>query len=74
MNFKNNYKKEWVHKSVIKHGDIIILHDKVITVDRKYIKSDGFMGLTLYGDTLPFMKGMIQRFITGKGGCLVPIK
>lgn len=46
-----NMEIEHVHISSIRHGDFVRTRDgKIRTVNRKYIKYDPFMGISLYGD------------------------
>jgi hypothetical protein len=42
---------EFVHISKIKHGDTILHYGEMKTVSRKYIKTGGFCGTAIYGDS-----------------------
>ena len=60
----NNMKIEYVHISSIRHGDYIMTRDdKIRTVDRKYIKFDPFMGISLYGDCYNLGTILVKRVI-----------
>ncbi len=46
-----NYVTEEVHISTIQPGDTIIHDGEMKTVSGTFIKKDGFMGTTIYGDS-----------------------
>lgn len=47
----SNYDTEQVHISTISVGDTIIHHGEMKTVSPAFLKKDGFMGTTLFGDS-----------------------
>lgn len=50
-----------VHKNIIKHGDIISYNEKIMTVSRRDIKNDGFLGLTIFGDCFHLGKKLVMK-------------
>lgn len=52
-----------VHISEIRHGDTIIHNGDIITVGRKWIKYDSFMGITLFGDSYNLGRKKVIKII-----------
>ena len=57
---------ENIHISRIRSGDAILHNGKEMTVCKKDIKYDSFMGITIFGDcyrlgTLPVLRVVIKR-------------
>lgn len=57
-------KTEFVHKSIIRVGDCIVVDGVMKTVSRGDIKT-GFMGVTIFGDSLKMGTVLVER-------CLFP--
>ena len=54
------------HISDIRHGDIIVENDELVTLSRDYIKSDPLLGRTIRGNSYnggrkPVLKAVIKR-------------
>tara|TARA_R110000868_G_scaffold379930_1_gene645921 strand:+ start:230 stop:433 length:204 start_codon:yes stop_codon:yes gene_type:complete len=61
-----NYTTHPTHISLIRHGDTIEVNGTLHTVGKNDIKTGGFMGLTLRGDsyccgTVPVLRVVIER-------------
>lgn len=67
-----NYVTEKVHISMVGAGDTILHNGVIKTVCKCNIKRDGFMGLTLFGDSYKGGREMVDKvFFTCNGKRIV---
>lgn len=58
-----SYNIKKVHISEIKEGDTIKHNNKIVTVNKEYIKRDSFMGISLFGDSYKLGYQLVEKVI-----------
>ena len=58
---KNNYETEEIHIDRLRVGDTIIHNGEVMTVSGNYLKRNGFMGTTVFGDSYNSGRKLVTR-------------
>lgn len=61
-------KTEFVHKSGIEAGDCIVVNGEMQTVCHSDIRN-GFMGLTIFGESFGGSNGKVERCLFPKWNC-----
>lgn len=60
---EKNFTLESVHISKINSGDAILFNGEIRTVCNRFLKHDGFMGTTIFGDSYSLGHKLVERVV-----------